>query len=192
MEWNITFPIEISFSIDFRSPGQRSSRVSREKRPRGGPCRFKTCLKEAMTRGYCRMHYVKLRNLTKALTSKCVHSNCIRGAFIKGLCRFHYHQSLYTREHPCKIFGCEEPRYIQGLCAKHHLQSGLSYIKGRARVMRPIRATTMWGRPHLRYFEETLNLREGVPLEYREHLEEEDLEGLDVQPWGDVMTDFPD
>lgn len=94
-------------------------------------CNVAECQKEAVRKGMCMKHYMRLR-INGTLELKNIHydfctiENCNEKHYAKGLCRYHYFKNRHTKKEKiikiCKVEGCNEKHCAFGLCMKHYKQ----------------------------------------------------------------------
>lgn len=87
-------------------------------------CSVEGCGMEHYARGWCHVHYEKLRPRTK-----CSVEGCAGGARRRGLCTKHYSKARYhgtlpppepKRESVCEVPGCKGNYRARGLCDNHY------------------------------------------------------------------------
>lgn len=95
-------------------------------------CQVDGCEKEYSCKGYCAMHYMRVKTKgdtgpTDTLASLkeiilCTKEDCDTVSYAKGFCRKHYLKQ-YISPNKCSIEGCNKPLYGNGYCNMHNLRA---------------------------------------------------------------------
>lgn len=89
-------------------------------------CSVTLCDKEALARGYCNTHYMRVRRTGTAddpvkVIRLCSIEGCVEIHESRGLCKLHYGQLRRTQgNRSCTVEGCSRPHEAKGLCNRHY------------------------------------------------------------------------
>lgn len=96
------------------------------------PCAVEDCIKPVYARGYCTMHYTRVKKTGRLeLDAKlppeiiCSVNGCALKAEAKKMCRKHYRAARLANGEvqPCREESCGEPACARGWCSKHYSQN---------------------------------------------------------------------
>ena len=123
-------------------------------------CKHDGCERKVTARGYCDMHYRRLRrggDMDAPLPDRnrgCDIEWCERLHYAGGLCRMHYHRRLrgadmnavpqvHQKGRLCSVDGCDRPHSARGYCVAHYGRwlRGLSVDLPLDAFRRPVGAT---------------------------------------------------
>jgi HNH endonuclease len=99
----------------------------RPDRPNAGVCAVEGCGLPGETKGYCSMHYNRLRRHGQTsrgrIRQACKVEGCNTPASARGLCTACYHSAKYRGEFGktvCSVDGCSTIARTKGLCGMHY------------------------------------------------------------------------